>query len=67
VARRIRARRQPQPLLVAVSGFGGERHFERSREAGIDRHLVKPVSMPQVMDLLRGAAQRHLVEKSTAC
>jgi PAS domain S-box-containing protein len=56
VARRIRERRQRQPLLVAVSGFGGERHFERSREAGIDRHLVKPVSMPQVMDLLRGAA-----------
>jgi PAS domain S-box-containing protein len=66
LARRIRERRQRQPLLVAVSGFGGERHFERSREAGIDRHLVKPVSMPQVMDLLRGAADPASASRDSA-
>lgn len=53
VARRIRARHEPPPLLVAVSGFGGERHFARSREAGIDRHLVKPVNVDQVLALLQ--------------
>ncbi|HSL82138.1 MAG TPA: hybrid sensor histidine kinase/response regulator [Thermoanaerobaculia bacterium] len=57
VARRIRARgAEPTPLLVAVSGFGGERHFERSREAGIDRHLVKPVDFGKVLELLRGVS-----------
>ncbi|HEX6200663.1 MAG TPA: hybrid sensor histidine kinase/response regulator, partial [Thermoanaerobaculia bacterium] len=57
VARRIRERGgDPSPLLVAVSGFGGDRHFERSREAGIDRHLVKPVDIDQVLELLRGVS-----------
>jgi PAS domain S-box-containing protein len=56
VARRIRERQADQPLLVAISGFGGERHMERSREAGIDRHLVKPVDIEQVLELLRGVA-----------
>lgn len=56
VARRIRQRGGERPLLVAVSGFGGERHFERSRQAGIDRHLVKPVDVDQVLELLRGVS-----------
>jgi hypothetical protein len=30
--------------------------MERSREAGIDRHLVKPVDIEQVLELLRGVA-----------
>jgi PAS domain S-box-containing protein len=54
VAHRIRDRQADQPLLVAISGFGGERHKQRSREAGIDRHLVKPVDIDQVLELLRG-------------
>ena len=54
VAHRIRERQADQPLLVAISGFGGERHKQRSREAGIDRHLVKPVDIDQVLELLRG-------------
>ncbi|HVS12515.1 MAG TPA: response regulator, partial [Thermoanaerobaculia bacterium] len=53
VAREIRERLAARPLLVAISGFGGERHKERSREAGIDRHLVKPVDIDQVLELLR--------------
>lgn len=56
VARRIRARDEAPPLLVAVSGFGGERHFDLSREAGIDRHLVKPLDVDQVLELLRGVS-----------
>jgi PAS domain S-box-containing protein len=56
VAREIRERLAARPLLVAISGFGGQRHKERSREAGIDRHLVKPVDIEQVLELLRGVA-----------
>lgn len=52
VARRIRERHVDPPLLVAVSGFGGERHLLRSAESGLDHHLVKPVDMDQVLGLL---------------
>ena len=45
VARRLREEGgRPLPLLVAVSGYGSERERARSREAGFDGHLVKPVS-----------------------
>lgn len=34
--------------IVALTGWGQESHKQRSREAGFDRHLVKPVS-PEVL------------------
>ena len=37
--------------LVAVSGYGHEEALARSRQAGFDRHLVKPVA-PEVLDAL---------------
>jgi PAS domain S-box-containing protein len=44
VARQIRARPEfAQTLLVALTGWGQEADRKRSEEAGIDRHLVKPV------------------------
>ena len=52
VARQIRERRADPPLLVAVSGYGGESHLQRSREAGIDRHLVKPVDLDEALAIL---------------
>jgi CheY-like chemotaxis protein len=53
VARRLRA--QPQTrgiLLLAVSGWGEEEDFRRSREAGIDHHLVKPANLAKLQQLL---------------
>ena len=44
VARLIR--REPagdKPALVALTGYGQEDDRRRSREAGFDHHLVKPV------------------------
>jgi two-component system CheB/CheR fusion protein len=43
VARRLRAAGEPQPVLIAVTGYGQEEDRRRSREAGCDHHLVKPV------------------------
>jgi two-component system CheB/CheR fusion protein len=44
VARRLRATVWGERLvLIAVSGYGQEEDRERSRKAGFDRHLVKPV------------------------
>ena len=50
VARRIRADDR-DARLVALSGFGGTLDRDRSRQAGFDLHLVKPVEP----ELLRAA------------
>ena len=39
-------------VLVAVTGWGQEHDRRRSREAGFDHHLVKPVSPEQLFELL---------------
>jgi len=38
--------------LIAASGYGQEEDRRRSAEAGIDRHLVKPVDLKELQDLL---------------
>ena len=44
VAERIRrGSREAQPLLIAVTGWGQEEDRHRSKAAGFDHHLVKPV------------------------
>jgi signal transduction histidine kinase len=39
--------------LVAITGYGQESDRERTRSAGFDAHLVKPVDMDALEDLLR--------------
>jgi DNA-binding response OmpR family regulator len=38
--------------IIAVSGYGGEDTKRRSRELGIEHHLVKPVDFESVLGLL---------------
>jgi CheY-like chemotaxis protein len=52
VARRIRAAGHQELTLVAISGFGQEDMRRRSREAGINVHLVKPVDVEQIEALI---------------
>lgn len=59
VARRVRALPGgDEMLLIAYSGWDSPEDIDRSREAGFDRHLVKPVA-PQVLEelLLQRAAR----------
>lgn len=57
VAQRIRAMSAASDIrLVAVSGWGQEEDKHRSREAGFDIHLTKPVSAATLASVLRGAA-----------
>jgi CheY-like chemotaxis protein len=52
-------RREPEfggTLLVALTGWGQEQDRRRSKEAGFDRHLVKPVALATLEELIRGAA-----------
>ena len=48
--------------LIALTGWGNDEDRRRSREAGIDHHLVKPVDLHVLEDLLaaRPAAGRRL-------
>jgi CheY-like chemotaxis protein len=41
-------------LLVALTGFGGEQARQRSRLAGFDLHLVKPVEVEVLQNLING-------------
>jgi PAS domain S-box-containing protein len=58
VARRLReSGARPDTLMVAMTGFGQAADIERSRSAGFHHHLVKPVDVRALLDLLaRGAA-----------
>ena len=53
VARRIRAQEWGKGVtLVAVTGWGQESDRRRSREAGFDTHLVKPLDLDKLTALL---------------
>ena len=57
VARRIRARRRYGDVrLIALTGWGQEDDYERSRDAGFDHHLVKPPDIDKLRALI-GAAR----------
>lgn len=53
VGRRIRTRADgARPLLVALSGHGGQDDIAATRAAGFDAHLVKPVDPARIVELL---------------
>ena len=56
-ARRIRSARGSSVLLVAVTGWGQEEDRRRSREAGFDFHLTKPVDPEAVARLIDEAGR----------
>ncbi len=53
VARRLRQTRGvSESLLIALTGYGQESDRSRSRDAGFDHHLVKPLDPDQLQSLL---------------
>src|SRR5262249_57033669 len=53
VARRARQQPEGQDVtLIALTGWGQEEDRRRSREAGFDHHLVKPVDLHALQTLL---------------
>jgi CheY-like chemotaxis protein len=57
VARRLRARGS-KALLVSLTGYGRDADKLRSREAGFDHHLVKPVEPETLKKLIASMALR---------
>jgi CheY-like chemotaxis protein len=54
-----------QLRLMAVTGYGQESDRQRSAAAGFENHLVKPVELAQ-LDQLVGAARHHRRERDAA-
>lgn len=52
VARMIRRYLDPCPTLVALTGYGSDDDKQKSSEAGFDKHLVKPVSIADLEEVL---------------
>jgi CheY-like chemotaxis protein len=53
LARKLREWRWTRDaVLIAVTGWGGERERERAKEAGFDHHLLKPAQPGQIAELL---------------
>jgi signal transduction histidine kinase/ActR/RegA family two-component response regulator len=55
VARQLRARPQTRAIkLVAITGWGQPADKRAAEDAGFDRHLVKPVDLDQLLEILAG-------------
>jgi signal transduction histidine kinase/CheY-like chemotaxis protein len=57
VARRIRAH-GAKPVLIAMTGYGQPEDRQRSKEAGFDYHLTKPVDPKRLQELLGKIGKR---------
>ncbi len=66
VARSLRASPLSRSvLLIAMTGYGRDEDKARSREAGFDRHLVKPIDLSELEDLLsRGYHEPGAVDRA---
>ena len=59
VCRRIREQAWGAKLqIIALTGWGQAEDRQRTKDAGFDHHLVKPVDVTRLRELLDEAAQR---------
>jgi two-component system CheB/CheR fusion protein len=54
VARRLRVTAPNGLQIIALTGYGQEEDRSRSRAAGFDDHLIKPVDPEDLRRMLRG-------------
>jgi CheY-like chemotaxis protein len=53
VAKALRAHsRTSKTSIVALTGYGQQGDIRKTREAGFNHHLVKPVDMKKISDIL---------------
>ena len=64
VARLLRQEGFDDAMIIAVSGYGQEEDRRRSREAGMDYHLTKPVDIKTITELI---ASGRLTAPSRQC
>lgn len=58
VCQEVRRRSAPgfRPMMIALTGWGMDEDRQRTKAAGFDHHLVKPVAIDLLSELLRSAA-----------
>jgi len=67
VARRLRAISDfADTMLIAYSGYAGEQHFQRVKQAGFDHHLVKPANVTQLNELIASLSDPKYKPRSTS-
>jgi PAS domain S-box-containing protein len=52
-----------RPLGIALSGYGSTREIQQSRAAGFHEHLVKPLPLMRLRELLRGLSDNPHPER----
>ena len=66
-ARRLRAGHGGGELvLIALTGWGQPEHVEKSRLAGFDAHLTKPVDAEKLLQLLATLGPRKQASEDVA-
>ena len=58
VAQELRSRGLEAARLIAVSGYGRAEDRVRSRAAGFDHHLVKPVAFEKLRELIQAPSAK---------
>jgi CheY-like chemotaxis protein len=58
IARRARKMSRPPQKLVAFTGYGSHDDIKSSRDAGFDDHVVKPIDVERLLNILRGTLVR---------
>jgi CheY-like chemotaxis protein len=53
VARAVRAQMDSSVKLIALTGYGQPADVERSKQAGFDRHVTKPLATDKLELILR--------------
>lgn len=48
-----------RPYLIAYSGYGQQVDNERTRQAGFDRHLVKPATLVELLSAIEEGLRQH--------
>jgi CheY-like chemotaxis protein len=56
IAAQLRAGGHRRAALVAITGYGRKEDLRRSRDAGFDHHLVKPIDFAHLQKLSREVA-----------
>jgi CheY-like chemotaxis protein len=65
VVKTLRQEGHRNEIIIAVSGYGQPEDRQRSREAGFDEHLVKPVQQESLVLALQRIVVRQAVDAAT--
>jgi DNA-binding response OmpR family regulator len=57
IARWLKQRSADRPIVMAVTGYGGDQDESESLQAGTDLHMLKPVNPHKLLDFLDRACQ----------